>query len=803
MIRNYLLIALRGFWKQKGITFINLIGLAVGMSVCFLVIQMVHDQVSYDDFHENRNRIYRVTTIEKGESEIFEARASSTPLFKRQLQDRETGIEKLTCMSKYFRGEVRSEEKILEFQGFYADPDFFEVFGFELIDQDPKKVLSEPFGVVLSKEFAERVFPNSDPIGKMVSVNEDQEYIVRAIVKAPPGKTHLKFDMLASFSSLHSLVVQEKLNERVYKWENVNMAYNYMLLNENTRPEEIESKLDELAEANMDLKEDHPGYEFHLQSLNDITPGKIMANEVSFTLPMIFIGFFLLLGLIVILTATINYSNLAIAQALNRIKEVGIRKVNGATRVSIIIQFLVEAILVNLGAMILAMLFYRFLIGMFNGLWFFSLLELQFEDNGWAYIYFFWFSLILGMITGIGPALYVSRFDPSYSLKAGFSPKTGRVKRWYSFSGKKFMIGLQFFLAFILITTITLIRDQSNKLVNSQYGFDEENVFFVELQGHDAEVLRSEFSKNSQVLSSSLTSHHTAVGRTMETEIKKEKEDENIDFNFFSVDENYLDLMKIPLIAGQNINTSSSTGEQSNILINETGMRQLGFDDPEDCVGRMVYRNDTSLLKIVGVVQDYNYEILMRDIRPLMLLWDPDDVEFLYLKLQSAEVGKTYEGFEEVWKEYDPKRDFKAGFLDDEMDEFYAVFADLVKILSVIASLAIIITCLGLIGMVDFATKVRIKEVGVRKVLGAEHGNIVWILSREFLILILITVGVATPLALFINSLWLNLMANHIDFTFSNTVPGLALVLCISTIVILYKTVAASRSNPVMLLRSE
>ncbi len=803
MIRNYLLIASRAFWKNKGFTAINLVGLAVGMSVCFMVILLVYDQVNYDEFHANKDRVYRVLSLKKGESAFFDARATTTPMFKEHIMDRETGIESMTLMSRYFRGEVRSDEKVMEFRGFYTDPEFFDVFGFQLEGNSAQKALGDPFGVVLSEEFAKKLFPNSDAIDRVIEINEDEEYIVRGIVKKSEGKSHIKFDMLASYSSVHSLIQKETLGKRAHQWENVSMTHCYMVLNESMDPQYIEGQLNHLAQENMDLPDDNPGYEFELQHLNDITPGRVMANEVSFTLPLIFLAFFLFLGVIVILTATINYSNLAIAQALNRIKEVGIRKVNGASRASIILQFLVEAMLINLGAMILAMIFYRLMIGQFNGLWLFNLVDLNIEDNGWAYLYFFLFSLGLGLITGVGPALYVSRFDPSLSLKPGFSPRSGKGRRWYSFSGKKLMIGVQFFLALILIISITLVTDQTNKLVNSKYGFDEENIFFIELQGHDPEILRTEFSKQSTVLSTALASHHTAVGRTMGTKLKRAQNDEKVEFNYFSVDDQYLDLLGLKLLAGQKFGTKGSTAEKTSVLINEVGAEKLGYEDLDDCIGEIVYQNDTTQLKIMGVIRDYNYEILMRDIYPMMLLWDPEEIEYLYLKLNDVEVGKTREEFEEIWESLDPRREFKAGFLDEEMDQFYAVFGDLIKILTLIATLAIVITCLGLIGMVDFATRVRIKEVGVRKVLGAENRNLIWILSREFLVLILITIVLATPLALFLNSLWLNTMANHIDFNAWNTLPGIFLILLISMSVIFYKTVSASRSNPVVLLRNE
>lgn len=804
MWRNYVVVAWRGLARHKIFTLINLFGLAVSMSVCLLLILLVIDQHSYDEFHPKKDQIHRILTFQNGSSPMFGGFASTTAAFKAELEGKYADIEKVTLLNSNFSGEVRSEHKVLDGKGYYGDPAFFEVFGFELSQGNPATALEGPYSIVLAEEYAKLLFPDGDAMGKLVEYGNHDSYMVTGIVAKPKGKTHVQFDMLASYSTLPALLAKQQINADYEDWTNVWQNHHYMLLREGADIQAMESEINKIAESRMKLPDDHEGYHFKLQSMDDVTPGLMLSNELAFTLPGIIIGFFMLLGLIVLVTATINYTNLSVAKSISRAKEVGVRKANGAGKWHIVQQFLVESVMLSVLSLAIAIGLYTLLVGEFNSLWIMSIINIQLAGHWVAYLSFFGFSIILGLLTGIGPALFLSKFGIVSTLRGHLSLKPVSKKRWYHFSGKKFMLGLQFAMAVVLIISIFLLNDQVEHMVNADYGFDDQQVFYIELQGHDPEVARAEFAKYHGTAATSLASHHPAVGRTYGGSIRRHKEDEPIFNSQFYVDKNYVQFMKIPLLAGESFPPTISAENESMTIVNETAARMLGFESTADIVGESIYINDTSRLKVIGLVKDYHYEPLMKEIRPLLLRYRPADFSVLYLKLQPGIAPVTARAdIKKLWDNFDPRRDIRSGFLDEEMAFFYQFMRDISNILTLIATLALVITCLGLLGMVSFAMKARVKEIGIRKVLGADTGNLLWLLSREFGVLMAITLVVSVPIAVLGNSLWIDLMAYRAGVTVGNTLPGIIIVLALSMVVVLSQTWRVTASNPVNSLRSE
>lgn len=803
MLKNYLIVAWRSLKKHKVFTLINLIGLSVSMSVCLLLILLVLDHLSYDEFHPKKDNIHRILTYRNGSSHMFSGYASSPARFKEALDGQYAGIEAVTCLNRGFRGELRSAHKVLDGKGYFADEDFFRIFGFRLKSGNEATALLDPYQVVLSEEFAGKLFPNTDPIGQLVEFGDKSSYMVSGIVAPPAGKSHIQFDMLGSFSTLASLQENGSNWSNYNSWENVWMNHNYLLLSDQVKIEELEATITGIGVEQIDLEENNPGYHFKLQALEDVTPGLLLSNELSFTLPLFAIGFFLFLGLIVIITATINYTNLSIAKSLSRAREVGIRKVNGAMRKQIIMQFLVESVLLAVLSLALAVLMHRYLMAEFNSLWIMSQIGINLTEGYTAYVFFFLFSITLGLVTGIGPALYLSKFDVVTSLKGSLTKGPKRKNRWYTFSSKKLLMGIQFSLSVFLIVTIFLLKDQANYMVRANYGFNEENVFYVELQSHDPEILRNEFEKYPGTDETSLVSHHPAVGRSYGADIRLKPDDEPMNVYHFAVDKNYLSLMELNLLAGENFPKELSEQNETMVIVNEKAALALGFEQKEAIVGETIILDDRARLKVIGLVADYHYEPLMKSIDPLLLRYRPAEFEYLYLKLSGTDYDQSMKELEAIWSAFDPARDFKAGFLDQEMDLFYQFIFDISNILTLIAILAIVITCLGLLGMVSFAMKKRVKEIGIRKVLGADLRNLIWLLSKEFTVMLGIAIFIAGPAAILANSLWINLMAHRAGITVSNTLPGILIVVGLSFLVIVSQTWKTSRSNPVDSLRSE
>ena len=606
MLKNYLLIAWRNILKYRGFTAINIIGLSLSMSVCLVIISLIYDHYQYDKFHPQGENTYRIVSNYKGRTGIFSEGYATSPLpFGKKLNEEFAAVENYTNLSHRLReGELRSPHKIIKAGGLFADEQFFNVFGFELIEGNPETVLKKPFSIVIMKDLAEKLFPEGDAMGSLIEFSNHGSYLITGIVKKPEEKSHIDFEVLASFSTM-KVLKEKNIITNYSSWENVWTNYNYLVINNPSQVASITEAINQIGNENIELEdEEHPGYEFHLQAVPDIVPGKILSNEISFPLPGIILMFFGFLGVIVITTASINYTNLSIAKSINRMKEIGIRKANGASKFQIVLQFLIESVFIAVLSLGGAIIIYKYLVGEFNELWIFSEIGVEIEDNWTAYLYFIVFSLLLGLFTGIVPSLFLSKIDIVQSLK-GQIVKT-RNKKGISkyFSGKKILTGIQFGFATILLISIFLLKDQGNFLIKSDYGFDEEHVFFMELQNHDPEIISNEFSKIPGVENVTFTSHHPAVGTSHGEDVKVSPEDEEITVYHFSVDENYLEVMDIELAAGTGFPDYQNKEHEKFIVINETAVERLDLSSPAEAIGQVLIFDDSLRLQVTGVVKD-------------------------------------------------------------------------------------------------------------------------------------------------------------------------------------------------------
>ncbi|MEP1096002.1 MAG: ABC transporter permease [Cyclobacteriaceae bacterium] len=803
MIKNYIIIALRNLRKHKFFAAINIVGLSLSMSVCLVLILLVYDQFQYDKFHPNGDRTYRVITYRDGQDGTFDDVYATSPLpIKEHLENQYAFIERMTNLNHQFRGEIRSPHKILELSSLFADEHFFEVFGFELLEGSATG-MAEPFNLLLNESMAGKLFPNQSPVGKTVSFADHGDYKVIGVVKDAPGNSHIKFEALASFSTLPLLVEKEVFTTRYQEWDNIWGNYNYLVLSNSESRAEAEKVINELASQNIELKEDHPGYKMELQGINEIVPGRIMSNEIGFTFPWFILAFFGLLGLIVMITATINYTNLSIARSLSRTKEIGIRKVNGARRQQIVGQFLVESVIITLISLIVGIVIYKFLIQSFNELWIFSTIGITLQESWGAYVYFFGFTIFLGVIAGIGPSLFISKINTISSLKGSLAGIQSRKKSVLSLlTGKRTLLSFQFSLSILMLVSILALNDQANFLVNSNFGFDDSEVFFVETQGHDPEIIKEEFASIAGINQISFTSHHPAVGRSHGDKAYWKPDQEPQNLSFFSVDPSYMDVMSLELLAGSDFPKNASQQNEKFIILNEKAVDIFGFESTTQAIGEVI-TIDTIGLTILGVVKDYHWEPLMKSIRPLGLRIIPDMIEFAYFNVSNVNGTETKKVFEERWTSFDSAREFKGGFLDAQIDEYYQFFYDIGGILGYVSLLAVAITSLGFLGMVSFELKTKVKEIGIRKVLGANFRELTLTMSKGFLILIVLTTAVAAPLAIWINSMWVNSMASHAPLSILNAVPAVLIIGIICLSAILSQVWTNSKKNPAETLRAD
>ncbi|MFY0606966.1 MAG: ABC transporter permease [Cyclobacteriaceae bacterium] len=811
MWRNYLLVTWRGIKKNKGFTAINVIGLSLSMSICLLLILLVHDHLTHDNFHPAGDRTYRVISFPKGERNFFELGYATSPLpVARQFSEEFEMVENYSNLNHVLRGELETKYQILNQEdisgkrSLFADERFFEVFGFELLEGDEETALKQPFSMVLSEEMASLLFPKGDHMNGIVNVKDKGSYTVTGVARDIEGKSHIRFNILASFSSIPLLVNDGLFKDTYDDWETQWMNYNYLVLKEGASPSEAQQIINKLGDQYTTVEEGELGYEYELQPITEIVPSRMLSNELANTLPRFILVFFAFLGLIVIITASINYTNLSIAKSLTRVKEIGIRKSNGATRGQIILQFIIESVIISLISLVFAVFIYRNLIEQFNTIYIFSLIGLSLEDTIYAYGFFLVFSLSLGALCGAGPAMYISRLDTVMALRGGIvdinTVKRSFLKRLFS---KQALLSLQFGLSIILLITIFLVQSQADHLTNMSFGFADEKLYFMELQNHEPDRIAQEFSQIPGIESVTFASHHPAVGRSYSVDLKRDTLEEPLELYYFYVDSKYVDVMELEIIAGNDFPETIIGDQEKFVLLNETAVKRLGYGTPNEAVNEIVVLNDDRRVTILGVVKDYHWEQLMKSIQPLALRIKSDAYKMAYFNISGSDKATINQKMEDKWSELDPNRTYKGGFLSEETDHFYQFLYDLGSILTLVSVIAISITGLGFLGMVSFHLQTRTKEIGIRKVLGASFGSITYSMTKGFLVMLGITSLIAIPLSIVINSLWINQMAVHAPISIMNVGPAILILIIIVGVTLISQVWKNTSNNPVEALRSE
>ena len=774
-----------------------------------LLILMVYDHYQYDTFHPKGDETYRILTYKKGTKGNFTAGYATSPLpIGKVLTDQYASVREVVRMNNRLRGEVRSPHLILTTEDYlnsrslFVDPSFFHVFGFTLKEGDPNTALEEPFSMVLTEEMANLLFPEGDALNATISFEDHGDYKVTGIMNRPPGKSHMNVNMLASMSTMPTLASKGIMTEEYDQWETYWMNYNYLVVQPDTDIDYLTSEIEKIVAENMEMEDDQPGLEFELQAVTDIVPGGILSNEISAALPWFMLIFFCVLGLILIITASINYANLSIAKSINRSKEVAIRKIHGATRPQIIQQFLMESLLLAAISMMLAMLLYRYLIHAFNEIWVFTQVGYALQDHPGVYLFFIVFCGIVGLLTGMGPSMLLSRvpsIDALRGLQISIGKKLSGFRRLF---GKRFLLGAQFSIALFMLITLLLLNEQADLLTNSAYGFEEDETFYIDLQGHDPELVTQTFGEFSGVNLTSYASHHPAVGRSYGAGVSLQPEEDPITIYWFAVDNSYPELMKLEWIAGGTFPKDVNPENEKFVILNELAVQRLGFESAQAAIGQSVFIEEESLV-VTGVVKDYHWEPLMKSIRPMMLRHLPDRFNYAYFNITPSAIAQIPEKFESKWQEFDSQRLFKGGYLNEEMDTFYLFFYDLKGIIGLMALLALLITCLGFLGMVRFRLQSNIKEIGVRSVLGATFGQLSYSLTRKFLKTFLISAMITLPAAFAINYLWINQMEVSITIGPTHFLLAIAVIAFFVMATIVSQVWSVMRKEPVQALRTE
>jgi putative ABC transport system permease protein len=803
MVKSILITALRNIFRNRTFSVINLVGLSISMSLGLLIITVIQEQFTFDSFHRESDRIVRVNTRAlraDGGSEDY----ASVPFPLGNAIAQDYGFaESVVRINRYLNGDAVAGNTTVPAEGLLADPGFLEVFNFPLEKGDIKTALSLPSSLVLTHETAVRLFGNDDPMGRGVSFQGYGEFEVTGVLAPFPAKTHFEFEVLGSTALLPVLEKNRVVEATTDSWNNYYASYVYVKLKEGTSGDEIGSALDAIVKkyySNLELETRDSGYSFFVLPLEDLTPGTMMSNQMGTGMPMFLVIFLGVLAGIIMLMACFNYTNMMIAKSLSRVREIGIRKAIGARRGQVFIQFVGEAVVFALLALVASYGLLQLLKPAFQQLNIAREFAVGLGETGSLYLYFIGFAVVTGLVAGVLPSAYLSALKPVSVLK-----DSGNTRIMSRQALRKGLIVFQFTLSVCFIIVITVIFNQVNFMLEKDYGFNEKDIFNVRLQGVPFDKLAAEAERIPGVISVGGVSHRLGTWQDRASDYQKAPGEEAFVMRDFMVDRNYIEQLGLVFVAGRNFDPAPAGASERHIILNERALGRFGFKTPLDAVGEAVYLNDSISLEVVGVVKDFHFRPMNYEIGPLALRNSPAEFGFLSARVSPGSGKAVAEALERQWKNYDQVHPFEGKMMEDEIDEAYtdSGFVDVVKIVGYISFLAITLACLGMLGMAMYATQVRLKEIGIRKVMGASERQVIMVLSRGFMLLIAIGACLGTPLGYFLGTMFLDNYAYKAPLSFFALISGFFVMSILGVLTIGSQTWTASRRNPVESLRYE
>jgi putative ABC transport system permease protein len=800
MFKNYLKVSLRNIWKNKTFSFINIFGLALGISFCLVLISILKVQFSYDNFEPGRDRIYRINTEAIRKNGGTEPYASAPFPLGTYLKDNFTYADKVVRLSGGLNSTINFQDKKLSVHGFFTDPDFLDFFGFELSSGSRKTALASANSVVLSKDVAERLFGIADPLGKVISVGGIDDFTVTGVLKNPPGKTHLQFDILASNIGIKKYETDEKIFAVTDNWKNYYSNYVYILLKDNSKKPVLEQALADISNSkykNVELETRDKGYHFYLQPLNGIVPGPMLSNNMGNAFPSQALWIMGVFACIILISACFNYNSLAIAKALDRTKEIGIRKTAGALRGNIIFQFLTESVVTALFAFALAAtIFHFFLKPFFEQLSLFRTFDIDLNESFVSYALFAGFAIVTGIISGIFPAMYISSFRPIESLKNlknSFSPKL-RLR--------KVLLSVQLGAALVFIVLLFNMYRQMNFIMKADYGFTKESIINIDLEGNDYEKVSTLFSRSSNVLKISGISHSLGTSSDHAIDVRINPADDKTVVRDYTIDDNYIDNLRLNLIAGRDFPHDLPSDRELFVIANEYFINHFKLGTPSGAINRTIILEDSLQLTIIGIVKDFHFRPFTSAIEPLLFRYHPQDITQLNIKTTGIDDSETLAELEQIWKSVDKEHPFSWHAFSEDLRNSYTEYNDLTSMLGLVAMMAVTIAGMGFLGLVIYLLKQRLKEITIRKVLGATASQIARLVYKKFIRLLIIAFIAGLPLTIFVNNILMQEFAYRINPLLSYII-GIMLLLLILFITVATQIVRLALGNPVKNLRTE
>jgi putative ABC transport system permease protein len=802
MFKNYLKIVIRNLLKQKLFSFINISGLAIGIACGIIIILYVKYETSYDQYHEKAKRTYRVAVSALiGDTPINQTYSSAITFLKllEDFPEIETGVKilKLDKTPVFLNKKIFYETKILA-----VDSTFYDVFTIPLIYGDPKTVLSEPNTIVLTRNAAIKYFGKTDIIGKVLTLNLSHEldkvdFKVSGVSENMPENSHFHYDMLVSLMSF-----PEYLNDT--GWTNNNFI-SYVVLKEGTSKKDFDEKLKDftrkyMGEEKFDEWVAKGNYwTYYLQPLTDIHLNSNLNGEFEPNGNQTYVYMFSVISVIILLIACINFMNLSTARSSLRAKEVGLRKVVGSGKNKLIFQFLFESIFLSFIALIIALmivegtlLYFRDFVG--------KPITINYFENINVILILLLLGLLIGIVSGSYPAFVLSSFVPVTVLKKN------SLKKSKHFGFRNVLVVFQFAISIFLIVGAIIVYQQLRFLQNKNLGFDKEQVLVIKNPGSiDKNITAFKQALSSHISIVDVSGSNTLPGTSSSNiGFRAEGVDKSFTLNLCICDYNFQNTLKLEMLGGRFF-SEDFPSDSSAVILNQKAVELLGWDDP---IGREINNGGSNRTNfhVIGVVKDYHYESLHQEIRPMGLFLSNGSSKFesyISVRIETGDLAETIEFVNRKWNEFTPGAPFEFSFLNEDYDNLYINEKQTEQIFSIFSFLAIVIACMGLFGLVAFVADRRVKEIGIRKILGASVTNIVMHLSKNFTLLVLISNFIAWPVAWYVMNKWLEDFAYRIEVGLWMFFLAGGSALLIAFLTVSTQAIRAALANPVESLRYE
>jgi putative ABC transport system permease protein len=786
MLLNNVKLALRAIQRKKGYAFTSIFGLAVGITCCLVILFFVLDELSYDQYHAKKDRIYRLVTSMRSGNAIAKVTGPWGEAARAEIPEVEDMTRIVAVGQMLF---THGDKMLYEDLGRYADSTTFNIFSYTLLEGNPRTALTQPNSIILTQSLKQKYFGNEQALGQSIKL-DNREFIVTGIMEDVPSNSHFTFSYLLSMTSL-----QHPDKDDWVRW---NQFYTYLLLHADASPEEVPGKVSAILDQNLGA-EASANYAPFLQPLTSIHLHSHLFREMQPNSDVAYIYIFSSIALLILIISCVNFINLATAQAATRAKEIGVRKVNGAYRRQLIFQFLTEATLISFISLLLAQVMAYGILPLVNELTGKSLV-VDYATHPVALIIIVSVALLTALLAGGYPAFYLSSLKPSQVIKGKWSPTGGNLLR-------KSLVTFQFALSSLLVIAAIIVQQQIHFINSRPLGFDPQQVITIPIQADylraNSETVRKELEALPGVLSVSASGNQPGGSDWGIPSLAEGFTNDNMPpMRVMAVDPGFIKTFGLEIIHGREF-SGEFASDSSAYLINEEAARQLGWSDPLNKTISMA-AIERQAGPVIGVVKDFHFRSMKEKIGPLLFFMPPAGWYSQYaIKIDEANTQQILKSIEMKWAQFDPDHPFVFNFFDEGYNRLYLQERRLAQIVNYFMVIGVFLACLGLYSLASLTTEQRTKEIGIRKVIGASAKQIVVMLSKQYLMLVLIGFVLALPMALWMLNKWLQTFAYHDNFNVFLIGAGCGLSVIVALVTVGYRSWTAATANPVKSLRTE